>query len=249
MKEIIKNICKDYTENNLGLETLCSKYHLGKLKIKKYLSANNIPLKRKGAQKLNTEYVISDFKTEKYPQEEGYHYIAKDKNSDFTTNDYMNAAGVLTTYIKDKYNVEIPNLHARRQYYRTTGNYWWEQYFDIIKEKDLPVKKCPYCNWSTIDINNNSGAFEVHLLKEHSTSKLEYLKEHPEDKEYFRLVNPSLQRQMEDDTNNFVICQICGQKVGSINHSHLKQHGITKNEYIQKYGRDNLISKNFSNIL
>lgn len=154
----------------------------------------------------------------------------------------MNAAGVLTTYIKDKYNVEIPNLHARRQYYRTTGNYWWEQYFDIIKEKDLPVKKCPYCNWSTIDINNNSGAFEVHLLKEHNISKLDYLKDHPEDKEFFKTKNPIIQRQMEDDETKYVVCKICGKKLGFINKSHLRLHSITKDEYIQKYGYDNLIS-------
>ena len=35
-KNIIENICKDYVENSLGIEALCSKYHLGKLKIKKY---------------------------------------------------------------------------------------------------------------------------------------------------------------------------------------------------------------------
>lgn len=249
MEEIIKNICKDYTENNLGLETLCSKYHLGKLKIKKYLSDNNIPLKRKGGQKLNTEYVISDFKTEKYPQEEGYHYIAKDKNSDFTTNDYMNAAGVLTTYIKNKYNVEIPNLHTRRQYYRTTGNYWWEQYFDIIKEENLPVKKCPYCDWTTIDINNNSGAFEQHLLKEHNISKLDYIKEYPEDKEYFKTSNSVIQRQMDNDIDNYVICKICNKKLARINKAHLQTHNITKQEYIEKYGSDNIISQNFYNIL
>lgn len=249
MEELIKEICKDYNEHNLGLEALCSKYHLGKLKIKKYLSDNNIPLKKKGGQQLKVEYVVSDFKIEKYPQEEGYHYIAKDKNSDFTTNDYMNKAGVLTTYIKNNYDIEIPTLYDRRQYYMRTGNYWWEQYFDIIKEENLPMKKCPYCDWTTVDINNNSGAFEQHLLKEHNISKLYYLKEHPEDKEYFKTSNSVIQRQMDNDMNNYVICKICGKKLARINKAHLQTHNITKQEYIEKYGSDNIISQNFYNIL
>ena len=50
------------------------------------------------------------------------------------------------------------------------------------KNESFSVKKCPYCKWSTIDVENKSGMFETHLLKEHGITKFEYLKEFPEDK-------------------------------------------------------------------
>jgi hypothetical protein len=181
--KIKTNICKEYLETNVSIEKLGLKYHLGKKKIKDILFENNITIKNKGGQKLKKQYTILDYKIEKYPKENGYHYVAKDKNSDFSTNDYMNKSGVLTSYIKKNYNVKIPNLHYRRQYYMETGNYWWEQYFDIIKKENNQLKKCPYCDWTTIDINNNSGAFETHLLKIHNITKLDYLQNHHEDKD------------------------------------------------------------------
>ena len=48
----------------------------------------------------------------------------------------------------------------------------------LIKEKQ---KKCPYCDWSTIDINNKSWYFQQHILKEHSITPKEHLKVFPDD--------------------------------------------------------------------
>lgn len=246
--KIKTNICKEYLETNVGIEKLALKYHLGKKKIKDILFENNITIKNKGGQNLKKQYTILDYKIEKYPKENGYHYIAKDKNSDFSTNDYMNKSGVLTSYIKKNYNVKIPNLHYRRQYYMETGNYWWEQYFDIIKKENNQLKKCPYCNWTTIDINNNSGAFETHLLKIHNITKLNYLQNHPEDKDYFKTANTVKQRQIDDNTDNYVICKICGKKLARIDSHHLKTHNITKQEYITLYPNDRLLSINYKNL-
>ena len=246
--KIKTNICKEYLETNVSIEKLGLKYHLGKKKIKDILFENNITIKNKGGQKLKKQYTILDYKIEKYPKENGYYYIAKDKNSDFSTNDYMNKSGVLTSYIKKNYNVKIPNLHYRRQYYMETGNYWWEQYFDIIKKENNQLKKCPYCDWTTIDINNNSGAFETHLLKIHNITKLDYLQNHPEDKDYFKTANTVKQRQIDDNTDNYVICKICGKKLARIDSHHLRTHNITKQEYITLYPNDSLLSINYKNL-
>lgn len=66
-----------------------------------------------------------------------------------------------------------------------TGNYWWEQWLQYVKTENNPAKKCPYCDWETTDVDNHSGAFEKHLMKKHGQTKINYIKEHPEDKPYF----------------------------------------------------------------
>lgn len=125
----------------------------------------------------------------------------------------------------------------------STGNYWWEQFLTYEKVKRTNVKHCPYCDWTTVDLNNKSGMFETHLQKVHNISKLTYLKEHPEDRSYFYTVNPIISLQMEENCDNFVTCKICGKKLTKISNAHLKLHNITKSEYIEKYGKENLMCK------
>ena len=221
--------------NGMGVEKLALKYHVGKLKIKSLLIENGVEMKKRGGQKQNNSYIVSDWKIEKYPNEDGYHYIARFKEDGKEFNDYMNQAGLLTSYIKDKMDIEIPSLYDRRKYYMETGDYWWEQWFEIVKVENKPTKKCPYCDWETTDIENRSGAFEVHLKEKHNISKFEYIKEHPEDKKYFVLVNETLNRQMSDNKDEYVVCAICGKKLSRLNDRHLRSHGITRIEYITKY--------------
>lgn len=242
-----RKIIKEYQEG-LSLPDLAFKYSIGKLRLQEILKRHNIPIRKRGGQKKNFNFILDDWSIEKYPLEEGYHYIAKAKDSNFVTNDYMNNGGHLTSYIKKELGITIPTLYDRRKYYMQTGDYWWEQYFDIIKEKDKPVKKCPYCDWSTEDIDNKSGAFLVHLEKEHNISKIEYLKKHPEDKEYFTLSNKVADRQFSLNEDEYVTCAICGKKLARIDWRHLKKHNITKEEYIAKYG-NNIVSKKLHNRL
>lgn len=240
----IEQICKEYVNTNIGVEALSKKYHVGKLKIKSILSENGIEIKKRGAQKNNEDFIVSDWKVVKYKQVDGFHYIAKDKNSKFETNDWENKAGILTSHISKTYGVKIPSLYDRRMYYMRTGNYWWEQWFDIVLVEDKPVKKCAYCDWETIDIENKSGAYEQHLLKVHNISKIEHLNQHPEDKGYFTLVSEQDNRQMSNDTNDFVVCKICGRKLAKIDNHHLSTHGITKHQYVKRYGTESLMSSN-----
>lgn len=219
-----------------GIEKLALKHHVGKIKIKNILIENGVELKKRGIRKKEHDYVITNWEYQKYPNVEGYHYVAIFNEDGKEFNDYMNKAGCLTSYIKEKLNIDIPTLYDRRKYYMKTGNYWWEQWFKIEKRENKLTKKCPYCDWETIDINNKSGMFEQHLKKKHNITKIEYLKEHPEDKNYFSLVSDTLNRQMSDNENEFVTCAICGKKLARINDKHLKQHGITRLEYIKKYG-------------
>ena len=238
----IDGIINDYINEGMGVVPICKKYHLGKLKVKAVLAANGIEMKKKGKQPLSDDFVVKDFKQQKYKEHDGFHYEAIDKNNGYTTLDYMNSGGHLTTHIKNTYGIAIPTLYDRRLYYMRTGNYWWEQWFNIVEVKNKETKKCPYCNWETEDIENRSGMFETHLKQKHNITKKEYLKEHQEDIEYFRVVNKTLDRQLEIDESKFVTCAICGKKFARITNEHLRKHNITKLEYLEKYGGKTLSS-------
>lgn len=236
-----KIICDEYLNSKIGIETLALKYHVGKLRIKQILSQNGIQFKKRGGQNNNDAFVVKDYHIKKYIDANDYHYEVFDKNTEFKSYDINNNGGVLTSYIKKQYNVEIPTLYDRRMYYMKTGNYWWEQWLSYRKVENKPVKKCPFCEWVTSDVENKSGAFEQHLKSVHNISKFDYIKNFPEEKKYFQIANPIKNRQMEDDTNKFITCKICGKKLTKISNAHLKFHGITKEEYILRYGKEDIM--------
>lgn len=148
----------------------------------------------------------------------------------------------MTTYINKQYGIEIPTLYDRRMYYMTTGNYWWEQWLKVKEVPKKPTKKCPYCDWETEDVDNNSGAFENHLKKIHNITKMDYILNHPEEKKYFLTAFQPKNTQIETDPNKFVTCKICGKKFIRIDNNHLKLHGIDKIEYIRRFGVKDLSS-------
>lgn len=240
-------ICREYTETRIGTEALALKYHTGKIRIKEILSRHGIEIKKRGMQPLAGNFVLDDYKVVKYPPVDGKHYIAVDAFKGFTTKDYMNRGGFLTTHIKNEYGVEIPSLRERQTYYRRTGNYWWEQWFEIKLVDDEPVKKCPYCDWTTKYVEKSTGSFRHHLEKVHGMTVEKYLSEHPEDEGYFYMANPILHRQMfAKNPEEFVYCAICGKKLRRIDNNHLMHyHNMTKAEYIEKYGNEALTCKEY----
>ena len=244
--ENIKEICNDYLDNKYGMEELSKKYHIGKKKIRKILLDNNIPIKSKGGQKEDCTFIINT-NEEKYPKLDNKKYIVYDENTDFQTNDIDNSSGILTSYIHKQYNIQIPSLYYRKKYYKQTGMLWWEQWLKVKIEDNNNIK-CPYCEWYTNDINNNSGALKKHLEKEHNIDILTFLKEYPDFKEFFKTKDNTKILQFETNTNNYVICKICGKKLTQITNRHLCKHGITKEQYIEKYQTNNLFCKRLHNI-
>lgn len=241
-----EKICKEYTESKIGVEALATKYHVGKLKIKGILTEAGITIKKCGAQSNSNNYKVNDWKIKKYQPVDGFHYIAIDKNSGFRTNDWENAAGVLTTHIKDVYSVNIPTLYDRRQYYMKTGDYWWEQWFDIKLEENPKTKKCPYCDWETIDVENKSGVFEQHLKEVHNINVEKYLEEHQEDFEYFNVYKKWIEREKKlKNKDNYVICPYCGNKYEKLTEAHLQSCGHISMEEFRKENPDiDVISPN-----
>ena len=242
-------ICEEYINNEEGIETLALKHHVGKKRIREILERNNITIKKKGNQGFKYDYVVEDCHIEKYPQPDNMtHYVVYDEKTDFESIDIGNRGGVLTSYIEQEYGIPTPSLHERQMYYRRTGNYWWEQWLKVKLVKDKETKKCPYCDWTTTDLDNKSGAFEVHLRNVHKMTKFQYLEEHPEERGYFALVNKSLDRSMETDTDKFVVCQVCGEKLARIDNVHLKKHGMDKRRYKELYDTP-LLSNEFHDLL
>lgn len=242
-----KVICGEYLNSNIGVEALATKYHTGKVTVKKILADNGIEIKPKGKQPLREEFVVDDWKKEKYPIEEGFHYIAKAKDGDYETNDYMNAGGHLTSYIKKEFGI-VSTLYERRMHYKRTGNYWWEQWFDIVKVADKPIKKCPYCDWTTEDVENRGGAFKTHLLNVHNKSVKDYLSEYPEDIDYFTTATIYTNLEFETNPDNYVVCEICGRKLSHIGGTHLKTHNMSIVDYKAKY-KTPMVSKAMHNAL
>lgn len=235
-KEDEKEICKLY-ESGIGVTPLCERFKVGKLKIKSILKENGIEMKKAGGQKQKTENVVEDWRIDKYCNiEDGYHYIYEDTNGDFSSPDIKNTSGILTTYIKNRYGVDVPSLFDRRKYYMRTGNYWWEQWLTIKKVKNAETKKCPYCGWETIDVDNKSGAFGQHIKSCHNLSISEHLLKHPDDSEYFSVESRRIKREsLMSLPGHHVTCPICGKKMFKMTISHIESHGLTIADFKSKY--------------
>ena len=240
-------VCRLYVEEKMGTETIAKELHTSKDRIREILKKNGVEMKKRGGQVTHPPYVVSDFHIKKYVNGEDYHYVAVDLKTGIESKDIDNASGFLTSHIEKTYGVQTPPLYERQQYYMTTGSYWWEQWFTVEKRENRKVKKCPYCDWTTYDVNNLGGSFRVHLKKAHSMNVLDYLVEHPEDKEYMSFANPTLNVQFETDSRKYVTCGICGKKFAKLSRQHVRSHGISVEEYEERYGKR--VCENFSEFL
>ena len=229
-----EEIIKKYTTTTISLEELGKEYKMGKLKLKDILTKHNIPIRSKGNQ---VKYSNKDVTTTIEP------HILSCKKCSKTFNDYENKSGAVTNHIKECYpNTVIPSSFKRRMYLKETGFHYHAQFFNklpITKKEEL---KCPKCDWVTTDVDNKTGALTKHIEKQHS-SVSDFLIEHPDYDKYFNVFMKMDEREkILTNPDNYLICQICNEKLKSISNSHLKLHNITQEEYKLKYGE--VISKN-----
>ena len=229
-------ICEEYTTTNIGVEALALKNHVGKKKIKEILIRNGIKIKKRGAQSLNETFVTS-WRENKYNEVEGSHYVVYDPNTLFSSTDIENKSGTLTTYIEKTYGVETPTLYDRRKYYMKYGNYWWEQWLKVRLEQNKTIKKCPYCEWTTIDVDNFSGMFGRHLEEIHNQTIEEYLNNFPQEKTYFRKQYKTLYRKTHLDKEGCsVVCPFCNKKFGRLTAGHMKAfHNMEWDDFRAQY--------------
>lgn len=238
MRKLTENdkieICNLYKEKTI--QEICKQFKIGDRRVKTILTENEITISCPTKKIIDDGWNYNEELRKRYPAKSGFHYEAVEKKTGKRFKDYLNSSGALTSYIKEM-GIDVPSLYKRTSFFRKNGYQWYEQWFDIVQTENIAVtKKCPYCDWETIDIENKSGAFLNHIIKEHGITKEKYLLEHPEDKEYLRLANKTLDLQTETDSKKFVTCAICGKKLSRIDWHHLLKHGITKQEYVEKYG-------------
>lgn len=229
-------LCLEYANTDISIDALAAKNKIGKKRLQDLFKKYNV--KKVSRQNTITDrYNAGEFKKEKYTPIDNKEYIVYDPLTTFESKDINNKGGVLTSYIEQTYGVATPPIYDRRIYYMMTGNYWWEQWLKVKLVEKPKTKKCPYCNWETTDLENKSGMFEVHLLKEHGIGKRDYIQRHPEDKPYFALASKTLHtRLFETDPKHIIHCPICGEPFVRISAKHLKSHGLTRSEFILKYG-------------
>lgn len=244
----IENIIKIYQNEIISVETLAKKFGVGKIKIKKILDSNNIPIRKRGCQKtIGNSTEIENSKIKRY-KSNNKKLIAVCKKTGKQYKDINNLSGTLTEHILSEYgDVPVPtNTYQRKKYEITHGKKWFEEYFDIKEIEKDEIKKCPYCNWKTTDIENKSGAFQIHLYNEHNITINEYIKTNPNEINYFKKYKKNIELIQ---FNNHIVCEICGNKLKYLTNTHLLIHGISTTEYKLRFPNSPIISQNYKNKL
>jgi hypothetical protein len=244
----INEIIRLYTTKEISsIHVLGEKFKISHQNIRKILQSNGIVINSVGGQlKYGREVVIDRYLDKN--RKDGKMTIAICKKTNKKFRDYANIAGSLTNHIKNLYpDVIIPSSYKRRKIFESTGKYWHEEYFNLIDQEKQLTKKCKYCDWETIDIENKTGSYVNHLIKSHNKTIEQYLLEFPDEIIYH---NTFIKQQQRDDIlskkDNYLICSICGEKMKHINNSHLKTHNTTPEEYKLQYGINSLMSNSLT---
>lgn len=247
MKEITEkdklDIVELYKSQSIG--SIAKKYNIGDRRVRKILVDFGVEIYDSHLKtKSSDDYIEKN--NARFPVVSGHHYIAVSKFDQKEFEDYLNKSGCLTNYIKSKLGIEVPSLFKRKKYFHENNKQWFENWFDIILVKDVdgPKKICPYCGWETSDVDNKSGMFMTHLLKEHGKTVEDYLLEYPEDCNYFKKQVAIIdKRERLKEKENFVICPLCGEKMEKITYWHLKnKHSIDYDVFRKKYPNAKVIS-------
>jgi hypothetical protein len=243
----VNSIIKEYQEGVVGIESLATKYKVGKLKIRSILEQNNIPIKSKGAQvTIGNSSEIEQSKIHMYePSTDGKELRVICKKSGKVYDDVNNLSGVLTKHILDIYgNVPIPtNTYQRKKYELTTGKKWFEEYFDIVEVDRGDNRKCKLCDWETDDVLNRSGCFTNHVKNEHNISIDYYLDKFPEDIKYHSNYTKKIEREdVLSNDDESVMCLECGERFIGLTNSHmLYKHNMSIREYKEKWGNKAMV--------
>jgi hypothetical protein len=167
---------------------------------------------------------------ENYGCSEKERIIAICKKTNKKIIDFSNSSGAILNHLNTTYdNIKPPTHYVAKSQLIKTGKFWYHDYFEFIVEEKPKLKKCVYCDWTTEDFENKSGAYEKHLKEIHNIDLTNLVKEHPEEHGYFN-------KTIIFDKEDYITCKICGKKLKYLTNTHLKKHNITILEYKEKYG-------------
>ena len=186
-------------------------------------------------QKEINSYEFNKKISDRYKEIENKKIIAVCKKTKKEFIDYKNTSGAITAHLFDTYeNFSVETNYKRKAFEYKNIKFWYDEYFnfiykDIIEEE---LKKCGYCDWNTNDIDNKSGAYQNHLLKNHSLTVGEHIKKYPDDILYFK----NYKRELKD--NEKITCKICNKSMKVLTNTHMNKHGLTVFEYKNKFNID-----------
>ena len=169
-------------------------------------------------------------------------------------NDLENKSGCITNHLKSLY-INVESSYKRRKYLKEKGLHWHFQFFDLIEKEEKEKFKCKYCNWETIDLNNDSGKYTTHLKNVHKKNIEDYLVEFPEESFKFKtFLNKNENKKETLKEGNYVECKICNEKLRFLTNTHLKKHNITPEEYkikypLEKYASNFFVEKTRKNLI
>ena len=140
--------------------------------ISKYLKINGLKIRN---NKKNNR-IKFEYNKNKFINENEFRYVLIDKNNSTKKfYDVNNKSGIVSSYLKETYNIEIPTSYKAKIYFKLHGEYWFEKYFDIIKEEIIKKKhkknKGNEKEKNNIDLshleqkNNLIYAYEINELK------------------------------------------------------------------------------------
>jgi len=227
---------KELNKKNYSMRDIARQLNCSKSVVKRILREDGL-----FGIKSNGESELDSYLFNKVEQKDGYSIIAKCKQTGKEFKDYKNVSGALSVYLLSiNPSLEIPSQYKRKNYFFENGKFWHEQYFDIIKKEIeyKETKQCKYCLWKTVDLNNKSGMYTLHLKKEHNKDIGQYLIEFPEEEVIFKcfMDNKAEEDFLNEKEENSVQCQLCGKKMRRLDTSHLsKAHNITMEEYKKKF--------------
>ena len=125
-----------------------------------------------------------------YPQKEGYYMVAICNQTLKEIKDYKNESGAIAEHVFKLYPEEAKNSkYIRKSKEYKTGKFWYDKYFTFDYRKLKEIKNCHYCDWTTEDIENLSGAYDKHLMIIHNLSSEKHIEQVPTDQYYFKKKN------------------------------------------------------------
>jgi len=207
-------------------------------RVSRILKENGVEIRKAGGQKkeFRKKKVEPIKPTGKYIETNNIVYRAVCKKTGLEFDDYMNDSGVLSRHLRNEYSdIKINRSRVNIRYFIITGNYWYEEYFDILPFPRPEIRKCDYCDWE-MPIDVSARQYKMHLTMQHNISIREHLEKYPKDNDLFKDDFDKFEEEKDDD--NWIDCAICGQRMKIVNHFHLKKvHNISVSEYVYKYGR------------
>ena len=240
-EEQISDIIKLYQSEIPSTHKLAAKFKVGHKKISRILKEHGVKINSRGAQvKDGDSQLIEKSKISRYINDnDNKKFIAICKKSKIQFDDINNLSGCLTRHIIDTHgNVSVPtNTYQRKKYEMKHGKKWFEEYFDIVEVNECETIKCGLCDWVTTDIDNNTGSLTKHISTKHGLTITEYLNQCPDDKNLWSNYVNRLDELNSNRTS--VVCLECNKQFIGLTETHmLSEHGMTLQQYKDKWGDD-----------